>query len=174
MTRPSLPAGDQQARKVRELVAVQIGDQADAHTLGGEALDVEPVARIRAVMRPASRPDEGIDHVLPALVDEDRDGTAADVVEPGAGELEPLRRKIRDRRRERQPGAQPGLDRVLVRGRHVDEAVAEGGAGVARPPPPPPGPPRPRAARGRARGGAPPPGGGPGPPGTAARTDPRG
>src|SRR2546422_4968366 len=107
MTRPSLPAGGQQARKVRQLVSVQVGNQADAHALGGGALDVEPVARVRAVTRPVSRPHEGIDQVLPALVDEDRDGTAADVVEPGAGELEPLRRKIRDRRRERQPGAQP-------------------------------------------------------------------
>src|SRR6266480_4735347 len=86
MTRPSLPAGGQQARKVRQLVAVQIGNQADAHALGGGALDVEPVARVRAVTRPVSRPDEGIDQVLPALVDEDRNGSAADVVEPGAGE----------------------------------------------------------------------------------------
>src|SRR5438093_11620624 len=107
MTRPSLPAGGQQARKVRQLVSVQVGDQADAHALGGGALDVEPVARIRAVMRPASRPDEGIDQVLPALVDEDRDGMAADVVEPGTGELEPLLREIRYRRQKRQPGAQP-------------------------------------------------------------------
>src|SRR2546425_11789012 len=108
MTRPSLPAGDQQARKVRQLVSVQVGNQADAHALGGGALDVEPVVRIRAVTRPASRPDEGIDQVLPALVDEDRDGMAADVVEPGAGELEPFLRKIRDRRWKRPPGPQPG------------------------------------------------------------------
>src|SRR3989454_8098735 len=131
---PSLPAGGQQARKVRQLVAVQIGDQADAHVFGGGALDVEAVARIRAVTWPASRPDEDIDQVLPALVDEDRDGMAADIVEPCAGELEPLLREIRNRRRERQPGAQPGLDRVLVRGRHVDEAGAPGGGGVAPPP----------------------------------------
>src|SRR5256885_9244603 len=159
MTRPSLPAGGQQARKVRQLVAVQSGDQADAHALGGGALDVEPVARVRAVTRPASRPDEGIDQVLPALVDENRDGTAADVVEPGAGELEPLRRKIRDRRRERQPGAQPRLDRVLVRGRHVDEAVSEGGAAPGPPPLPPTDLPPPRAAHAVTARAAPPPGG---------------
>src|SRR6266853_1155858 len=83
-TRASRRGGDQPG-EIAELVAVEIGYQPEAHAVLGEALDVEAVVR-RHLLRLLrfDRPDEHVDHVLAALVDERRDGSPADVIEPAA------------------------------------------------------------------------------------------
>src|SRR6266581_4106504 len=128
-----LPPRGEQPGEVVELVAVEVGDHPVAHAAEREARDVEAVARDSADLRLSGRgPDEDIDDVLAPLVDQHRHRPAGGVIEPRAGELEAVLRQVRDRRRERQARAEPGLHRVLVRGGDVDEAAAERGAHVAR------------------------------------------
>src|SRR3989442_12734342 len=76
-------------------------------------------------------PQEHVDQVLTPAVDERRDGSAADVVEPAAdqrivpaGEIEYGRRKV-------QLAVEPGLHRVLVGGGHVGEVAGHERADVA-------------------------------------------
>src|SRR5712664_432955 len=128
-----LAARGEQPGEVVELVAIEVGDHPVAHAAEREALDVEALARAGADLRLAGRgPDEDVDDVLPPLVYQYRHRLAGGVIEPRAGELEAVLRQVRDRRRERQPRAEPGLHRVLVRRGDVDEAAAERGAHMAR------------------------------------------
>src|SRR4029077_16064467 len=101
--------------KVVQLVAVEVGHQPEAHAVLGEALDVEAVARKRLLgLLRLDGPDEYVDQVRSPLVDEHRDRLRADVIQSSTDKVEAGRGKIRDRRREREPSAQPRLDRMLV------------------------------------------------------------
>ena len=59
--------------------------------------------------------------MLAALVDQDGGRAAGDVVEPAAGQREALALEVLHRRGEVEPAVEPGLDRVLVGGRHVHQ-----------------------------------------------------
>src|SRR5258707_2004654 len=116
----------EKAGEVVELVAVEIGHEPEAHAAAREALDIETVARQR-LLRLLFRggPDEYVDHVLAAPVDEHRDGLPADVILSAAQQLESVGREVGDRRRKSEPCAQPPVHSVLIRGGDIEQAVSE-------------------------------------------------
>src|SRR5205085_5197447 len=69
------------------------------------------------------RPDEQVDDVLPASVDDSRHRTAVDHVETSAREYESLLGEIAHGNGEVDLSLEPRLDRVLVRGDDVRQVL---------------------------------------------------
>src|SRR5438132_12685218 len=88
-----------------ELRGFEVGDGPEGHAVLRPVHDVVALA-LGALWRrlAGGRPDEQVDDVLVALIDQGRDGPAIEVVEPAAGQWKAHGREVLDRRREIDAG----------------------------------------------------------------------
>jgi hypothetical protein len=96
---------------------VEIGDGPEGHAVASPVAHLEAAERARVRGRLAgirSGPHEDVDRVLPALIDERRDGAAGEVIESAADEGKAERREIVDRRGEVQFAEEPRFHGVLI------------------------------------------------------------
>src|SRR5467141_5367353 len=77
------------------------------------------------------RPDKKIDYMLVVPIYQRRDRPVVQIIEPAADQRESRSRQIRDRRREIELAAEPGLYRVLIGSRHIRETGGQHRARMA-------------------------------------------
>src|SRR5881227_1041888 len=96
-----------------ELRGFEVGDGPESHAVLRPVHDVIALALGTLRRRLAGGgPDEQVDDVLVALIDQGRDRPAVEVVEPGAGQRKARGREVFDRRGEIDAAVKPRLDRV--------------------------------------------------------------
>src|SRR5262245_56576095 len=120
----------QSLRKLTQLLRVQIGYRPVVHFPLGPVEEVVAPAgaeRGRGVTARGRRSDKKIDRVLVPSVNERRDGFAAKIIEPAAGQGKTSLAEIAHRRREIDLTVEPWFDRVLVRRAHIDAMGGEEG-----------------------------------------------
>jgi len=78
-----------------------------------------------AVVSIRNRPDEEIDDMLIVLENQSTDDMVVYVIEPTSDQRKALRRQVDYRRRGIKLAIEPGLDRVLVRRRHIREMACQ-------------------------------------------------
>src|SRR5260370_5071462 len=121
----ALCRGAEQALEFDELAGGCVGYRPEAEIALFPVSDIIASAgQGFAMVGRRGRQDEQVDHMFAAFVDEGRDWFAGDQVEPAADQREAFGAQVDGRRRQSRPAGQPGLDRVLIRGRDIGQMAA--------------------------------------------------